>query len=101
MKTKTQRLCRLSGRPTSAARREILDLFVEGDYVGRVSYWITPIKADFGVGLKLEKFQAQGGEVYDVNLDGPRSSCECKGFMRWGHCKHLSACKALQKAGRL
>ena len=94
---KANRVARLSRKPLADAPA-ILDLFVGDDHA---AYWMWAIKADFGVGLKLEKFSALGGEVYDVNLDGPRSSCECKGFLRWGHCKHVSACKALQKAGKL
>src|SRR5262245_11025488 len=36
-------------------------------------------------------------ESYDVCLlDGGRSTCECKGALRWGHkmpCKHISNCR--------
>lgn len=39
---------------------------------------------------------------YDVLLDeGLNSSCECHGFLRWGHCKHLSALQKLQECNRI
>lgn len=41
------------------------------------------------------------GEVYDVLIDGARSSCECKGFLRHHHCKHLEGIEALIQSGKL
>lgn len=62
-------------------------------------YWMDLIPTDFGTGFRFRKIWdghdfAEGS--YDVLLDGSQSSCECKGFLRWGHCKHLQA--AMQAA---
>jgi hypothetical protein len=68
-------------------------------------YWLEVLEVDFGFAVRLEKFT--DGTSYDVNvcLSDPRhSSCECLGFVRWGHrhlCKHISAVVALHNAGRL
>lgn len=63
-------------------------------------YFCQRIPADFGVGVRLEKFGAEGGDSYDVNIDH-RSSCECRGFCRHGRCKHVDACKKLLAEGKL
>jgi hypothetical protein len=42
--------------------------------------------------------------VYDVLVDGPHSSCDCPGQIRWGHrqpCKHIAGLQALQQRGLL
>ena len=64
-------------------------------------YFLSAVPADFGTGFKLEKIG--GGETYHVNLaaDPKQHSCECKGFGRWAHCKHVDGLAALQRAGRL
>ena len=41
------------------------------------------------------------GETYHVNLDGDKRTCECKGFLKWNHCKHADGLAALIAAGRL
>ncbi|MBY0460527.1 MAG: hypothetical protein K2V38_24695 [Gemmataceae bacterium] len=37
------------------------------------------------------------GELYHVRVgDGPDdTSCECMGFLRWDHCKHIAGLRAL------
>jgi hypothetical protein len=47
-----------------------------------------------------ESSAADGGEVYHVNLNGARSTCECAGFLRH-HCKHLESLAALRQRGKL
>ncbi len=42
------------------------------------------------------------GTLYHVRVGGPEErSCECLGFLRWGHCKHVSGLAALIQQGRL
>src|SRR5437870_10518813 len=52
-----------------------------------------------GAGFRLTKFeQFQRGEEdasYNVLLDGQRSTCECKGHLRHGHCRHVASLTAL------
>src|SRR5262245_431437 len=72
------------------------------------TYTLEGIPADYGRGLLLHK---PDGTSYAVNLSGTDSTCECKGFDRWGWhkgpdgeltaCKHVCALLALQRAGRL
>jgi hypothetical protein len=71
---------------------------------GTTFYHLTPLDRGFGeAAFRLEKADAGDGpgEVYDVLLDGARSSCDCKGFLRWGHCKHLESIEGLRAAGRV
>ena len=64
-------------------------------------YFLSTVAADFGTGFKLEKIG--GTEIYHVNLaaDPKQHTCECKGFGRWAHCKHVDGMVALQRAGQL
>jgi hypothetical protein len=69
-----------------------------------VDYLLIPMRADFGRGFRLEKIglEAREGEgPYHVNLDGASGTCECKGYLKWGHCKHGDGLAALIAAGRL
>ena len=78
--------------------------------VGKLStlYRITVVPADYGAGFELTKcevvadergvFRCQYGETYAVNLAG---SCECKGFLKHGYCKHLDGLRKLATIGRL
>ncbi len=65
-------------------------------------YFLSEVPSDFGRGFRLEKFGVMGPETYHVHLatDG-RPTCECKGFLRWGRCKHADGLAALKRAGRL
>jgi hypothetical protein len=70
-------------------------------------YYIRPIPSDFGRAFLVEKFLIQDGtdpeaREYHVLLDVERSSCDCRGFLRWGKpCKHLLSVEELVAAGRL
>jgi hypothetical protein len=66
-------------------------------------YWLDALATDFGHGWRLRKFSAyqrgDGDSAYDVMLNAEESSCECKGFLRHQHCKHLEALAVLKDAG--
>jgi hypothetical protein len=62
-------------------------------------YYLTGIPSDFGRGFRLEKMGAE--ETYHVNLDADRQTCECKGHLRHGHCKHADGLAALIAASKL
>jgi hypothetical protein len=72
---------------------------------GSVDYWLARLPSDFGAAFRLEKFAPAGEEpaAYDVLLadEGGVHSCECRGFLRWGRCKHADGLLALRRAGRL
>ncbi len=63
-------------------------------------YAVTPIPSDWGTAYAVEKLGAEQ-EPYHVNLAGADSVCDCKGFTRHGHCRHVEGLAALTKAGRL
>ncbi|MBA4187197.1 MAG: hypothetical protein C0467_04180 [Planctomycetaceae bacterium] len=42
------------------------------------------------------------GNLYHVRVGDPTDrSCECMGFLRWGHCKHVAGLTALIRQGKL
>jgi hypothetical protein len=72
----------------------------------RTGYYCEPFASDFGRAFRLVKFTGtpgtdEGATDYTVCLDGPGSDCSCKGFARWGRCKHCEGLAALVSAGRL
>jgi len=60
-------------------------------------YTVQPTRSD--IGGRAAHFVKQGpvdpcedgSGHHDVLLDGADSYCDCKGFLRWGHCRHLYA----------
>jgi hypothetical protein len=65
-------------------------------------YFLTEIPADFGRGFKIEKIGLHETEPgYHVNIDGDKKTCECKGFLHHGKCKHSDGLAALIAAGQL
>jgi hypothetical protein len=72
------------------------------------TYFLQRLDSDFGDCFRVEKWRHAQGDlpagiesVYDVCLDGEESSCECRGFLRHGHCRHLESLTALLRAGKL
>ena len=66
------------------------------------NYFLTLLPADFGRGFKVEKIGLTCNDPpYHVNIDGDTKTCECKGFLRHGHCKHSDGLAALIAAGKL
>jgi hypothetical protein len=94
---KPARFVRLAVRPEGTAPG------VVSIRVGKeaADYFLTPVAADFGRGFLVEKIGLHADGKYAVNLDGDKRTCECKGFLRHGHCKHSDGLAALVAAGRL
>jgi hypothetical protein len=74
------------------------------------AYRVQPLNAEFGAAaFRLTRAIKGDGvaEVYDVLLDGDRSLCDCKGFLKHGMCKdgrgckHIASLAALIAAGHL
>ena len=96
---------------TKPARSIRLELRPEDNGLGIVrinigkehdNYFLTPIPADFGRVFKVEKIGLTCNDPpYHVNIDGDTKTCECKGFLRHGHCKHADGLAALLAAGKL
>lgn len=58
-------------------------------------YWIEPLAGvDFGAGFAFTK---DDGTVYNVNVNGKESLCDCRGFGRHAHCKHVDSTRKLQE----
>lgn len=74
----------------------------------RSDYWYERIPADFGVGIRVRKVwdgkaKDFDHQVYDLNLDMTCwiHSCECRGHLRRGHCKHVDIAVRLWDEGLL
>ena len=61
-------------------------------------YDLHEIATDYGRGFELTK---PDGTIYHVCLDGLCSTCDCKGFTKHSHCKHVESLTALEAASRL
>jgi SWIM zinc finger len=95
-------------KPARSIRVEVRP---EGDYpaivritVGKehADYFVRQLAADYGRGFAVEKIGLHENEPpYHVNIDGDRKTCECKGFLRHGYCKHSDGIAALIAAGQL
>src|SRR5262245_45236552 len=103
-KAKPPRFAYLDDRPT-VDEPALLTLHVGGK---ECDYWLRVVPSNFGEAFQLTKIIPTGngpaelGEVYFVLFESEFSaSCECKGFLRWGHCKHLDSLKALRLAGKV
>jgi hypothetical protein len=75
--------------------------------VGKLTtaYQLESIPSDFGTAYRLSKADYGDGapEVYDVNIDllSGRHTCECKGNLRWNHCKHVDSLLTLINTRRI
>jgi hypothetical protein len=96
-RVKPQRFVRLLVKPDGKAT-SVVRLTVGKE---SADYFLTELPADFGRGFQLVKVGIDASGEYAVNIDGDRRSCECKGHMRHGHCKHSDGLAALIAAGKL
>jgi hypothetical protein len=72
------------------------------------AYFVKRLQADYGMGFEFRKVEVNGmsetdGETYHVHYDPARrlSTCDCKGSLHHGHCKHQEAILALIHAGKI
>ena len=64
-------------------------------------YICHTIPVDYGTGFVVEKVADPDQKSYHVNLYGKYGSCECRGHLRWGHCRHVGGLLTLRKSGKL
>jgi hypothetical protein len=64
-------------------------------------YYVFCLPADFGIAFRVVKIGLHEEGEYAVNIDGEKRSCECKGFLHHGHCKHADGIAALIARGQL
>jgi hypothetical protein len=76
----------------------VLRLFTGRD---ATDYVLERTPAAWGTGFLLTK--VGDGAEYHTNIGDASSSptCECLGFLKHGHCKHVESLQALAAAGRL
>lgn len=70
------------------------------------TYLLHTVPCEFGngaIGFEVEKLDANfnPAETYHVLLNGEESTCDCRGFERWSHCKHKDGLETLVKLGKL
>ena len=92
-------------------RQEELKLTPAAAYVHMTSnntiegteYGVIPLRPHPEVASKAFRLVKHGDEPasYDVSVQTHGPQCECKGFLRWGHCKHLAGLIALREQDRL
>src|SRR4051794_38691701 len=99
LRSKPVRTCRLL-TPPDGAIPGILDVDMGKQLF---SYFLTPLPSDFGRAFELRRYNPADGETYHVNLgaDPTEHLCDCMGFLRWSHCKHISSLVELTEGGAL
>src|SRR5215831_18937731 len=99
-----KRFARLEDNPT-LDEPALLTLHIAGK---DSDYWLYLQPSNFGEAYRLQKIEptedapAELGEAYTVTFqDEFNQTCECRGFVHRGNCKHIDSIKALRDAGRL
>jgi hypothetical protein len=95
-----KRTCRL-WQPTQGIWVLTLTTFYKRKAAQDTHYYLTAIPSDWGRAFEVKHLDADGGEVYHVNLTSDGPCCDCKGFVAHSHCKHASSLTALDATGRL
>jgi hypothetical protein len=97
-RVKVSRFARVLLRPVGRSAG-VVRLTVGREVAG---YLIRLLPSDFGDCFRLSKVGVCGDvSEYDVCLDNTGQTCECMGFLRHGHCKHVAGLMALRNAGKL
>jgi hypothetical protein len=73
------------------------------------NYVVLRLSSDFGYVFRLIKeelvpqtegfYELKATARYNVNLDGPQSTCECLGFLKHHRCKHVEGLTVLRQRG--
>ena len=73
------------------------------------NYLIYILRSDFGSAFRLIKqelvpqtegfYELTDTARYNVCLSGEQSSCECLGYLKHGHCRHIEGLAVLRQRG--
>ena len=73
----------------------------------RHAYDVRLLDSDYGIAYRLIEqglvqqpegfYELEITACYDVLLNGTQSTCECKGFLHHGHCKHVAGLTVLRQ----
>jgi|HubBroStandDraft_4_1064222.scaffolds.fasta_scaffold00070_73 hypothetical protein len=99
-RAKPERTMRLERKPTGTVPG-LLNITV-----GKLSidYALEYVDTDMGDAYRLTKVGELAPDEprdYHVLLARDGESCECWGFLRWSHCKHVESLQALRGRGDL
>ena len=97
-RVKPSRTIRLALAPSDVNPASVVTISVGSQHD---DYMVLPMPADFGAAYGVTKIGDPDQKFYHVNLAGNGSTCECKGHLKWGHCKHVEGLTALRNAGKL
>jgi hypothetical protein len=102
--TQTQPSRRKSSRSIRLVRPPSVDgvgVFCVLDGPRSVHYTLREIRCDIG-GRGFAVHRLGLGNLYHVRVGSAEEcSCECKGFLVHGHCRHVEGLLALVRAGKL
>ena len=90
------RSVRILARPDADGRHAVLAITVQGK---TTEYLVDRVVSDWGRCYAVANLT--NGNHYSVMLEEDGRTCDCKGFCRWGHCRHADGILALVKAGRI
>ena len=83
---------------------EIRITMVKGNKREEFRYWVDRIPSEWVMAFLVEKI-GDGTDLndeYQVLLDTEKGhSCECTGFLRWDHCKHIAALAKLEELKKI
>lgn len=77
---------------------------VRGRQTVETAYSLERIGSQFGDGFRLTKNVGHAGDEcdrYDLHLSDEGHTCECRGNLQHGHCKHVDAVVRLRDLGMI
>ncbi len=75
------------------------------DARGETGYYLDRIDCSYAPAFRLTKIVTEGveagAESYDVLLATEGGSCHCRGFLRYGRCRHVASLQCLLSRGSI